>query len=367
MRNGLRNKGLRRYDSPMKHRPTVKDVAKAVGVHASTVSRALNPEKRGRLSDDLVARVLAAAETLGYRTNALAASLRTRRSMAVGVIIPDITNPVFPPILMGIEDALRAQGYISVVANTGNDSERARIAVEQLTARRLDGLILATALRRDPLVDLCLARGMPAVFVNRRDETRRIPSVVSDDEAGVQLAIEHLVALGHRRIAHIAGPSITSTGFARRRGFEFAMAEVDGAPRPPLVVEARTYGRDSGHQAFLELLALNPKVTAIVTSNDLLALGCCDAMREARLSCPADISITGYNDMPLLDIVTPPLTTVRIQHHEMGAEAARMLIDIIENRERRAAMDIVLKPDLVVRGSTAAPRATPAKLQLAEP
>jgi LacI family transcriptional regulator len=345
----------------MTHRPTVKDVARLVGVHASTVSRALNPDKRARLSEELVARVLEAAEQLGYRTNVLAASLRTRRSMAVGVVIPDITNPVFPPILMGIEDALQAQGYISVVANTANDSERARTVVEQLSARRLDGLILATALRRDPLVDLCLARGMPAVFVNRRDESRRIPSVVSDDEGGIHLAVEHLVRQGHRRIAHIAGPSRLSTGFSRRRGFEFAMAELAQPADPRMIVEAGSYSREAGRQAFDQLFRQTQDFTAIVTSNDLVAIGCCDAMRAAGLACPDDISVTGYNDMPMVDVISPPLTTVRIQHHEMGAEAARVLIEMIEKRDRRPVMDIILKPDLVVRGSAAPPRSNPMK------
>lgn len=345
------------HPDAMKQRPTIQDVAKAVGVHASTVSRALNPETQNRLSDDLVARVLKTAERLGYRANAMAASLRTRRSMAIGVVIPDITNPVFPPILMGIETALQAHGYISVVANTANNPDRAHTVVERLIGRQLDGLILATALRRDPLVDLCLAHGMPAVFVNRRDETRRIPSVVSDDEAGIQLAIEHLVELGHRRIAHLAGPQGLSTGFARRRGFDFAMAEEGAMPPPAWIIEALSYSRDAGRQAVLELLGRNRDFTALVTSNDLLALGGLDAMRAMGLSCPKDISVTGYNDILLVDIVSPPLTTVRIRHHEMGAEAARVLIDAIENPGRNTVMDIVLKPDLVIRGSTAPPRA----------
>lgn len=340
----------------MNYRPTIKDVAKAVGVHASTVSRALNPEKRGRLSDELVARVLETADRLGYRANAMAASLRTRRSLAIGVIIPDITDPVFPPILMGIEDALHDDGYISVVANTNNDPERARVMVTRLIDRQLDGLILATALRRDPLVDLCLAQGMPAVFVTRRDESRRIPSVVSDDEVGIQLAIEHLVELGHRRIAHLAGPQVLSTGFARRRGFEFAMAEIEATPPPAWIVEAETYSRPAGHRAFVELLGRSRDFTAIVTGNDLLALGCFDAMREMGLTCPGDISVTGYNDIPLVDLVSPSLTTVRIRHHDMGAEAAKVLIDTIDERGRSSVIDIVLKPDMVVRGSTAAPR-----------
>ena len=327
----------------------------AAGVHASTVSRALNPDTRGRLSAPVVARVLETADRLGYRINAVAASLRTRRSLAVGVLVPDITNPVFPPILLGIEDALREHGYISVVVNTGNDPERSRGAVEQLAARQMDGLILATAQRREPLIDLCLSRGLPLVFVNRRDDSGRVSAVVNDDGAGIRLATRHLVSLGHRRIGFLGGPQSLSTGFDRRRGFEAAMAAEGAAAEPAGMVEAKAYSREAGWRAANRLLAEGP-LTAIVTGNDLLALGCYDALREAGLSCPGDVSVTGFNDMPLVDLVAPPLTTVRIRHHQIGADAVRVLLDIIEHRGRRDAADIVLEPSLVVRGSTAPPR-----------
>jgi LacI family transcriptional regulator len=338
----------------MQKRATLKDVAQAAGVHISTVSRALNPETRDLLTQSVVERIADIAERMGYRTNSLAASLRTRRSMAVGVLIPDITNPVFPPILLGVEDALREHGYIAILANTGNDLHQMKTIVSGLMARQIDGLIFAGLLRNDKAVDECLARGIAAVAVNRRDESHRIPAVVTDDERGVHLAVEHLSQLGHRRIGYIAGPQEFSTGLSRRRGFENAMAALGLAYAPEDIVVVGAYSRPEGQAAAARLLARGGGLTAIAVGNDLLALGCYDALRAAGLECPKDISITGFNDMPFIDLVAPPLTTVRISHHQMGAEAARLLVRNMETNTS-AAIDIVLKPELVVRGSSAAP------------
>ena len=168
-------------------RVTVLDVAKAAGVHPSTVSRALKPETRSLLTEEVAARVLAIATQLGYHPNSFAAGLRTRRSDMIGVVLPDITNPVFPPILRGIEEALNAEGLVAIVANAGTDPDRQRGVVQRLLARQVDGLILATAARRDASVDLCLAEGVPVVLVNRNETTHRASSVITDDAAGMAL------------------------------------------------------------------------------------------------------------------------------------------------------------------------------------
>jgi LacI family transcriptional regulator len=275
--------------------------------------------------------------------------------MAVGVLIPDITNPVFPPILLGIEDALREHGYIAILANTGNDLQQISSILSGLIARQIDGLIFAGLIRNDKTVDECLAQGIAAVAVNRRDESHRIPAVITDDERGVHLAVEHLRGLGHRRIGYIAGPQEFSTGLSRRKGFESAMADLGLPYAPEDIVVAGAYSRPEGQAATATLLARGRGLTAIVTGNDLLSLGCYDALRAAGLECPKDISVTGFNDMPFVDMVAPPLTTVRISHHQMGAEAARLLVRNMETNVR-ASIDIVLKPELVVRGSTAPPR-----------
>lgn len=333
---------------------TVADVAAKAGVHASTVSRALNPATRHRLTEAVAQRVLEAAAELGYRPNAIAASLRTRRSQTVGILLPDMTNPVFPPILAGIEAALDAEGYIAMVANAGADPARQQMVVERLLGRQVDGLILATAARRDPVVEFCLRHRAPLVVVNRAEESGRVSSVVSDDAQGMRLAVAHLIALGHVRIGHLAGPQQLSTGQDRLRGFQAAMAEGGRAIDPAAIVVAEAFTRDAGRAAAETLLDAAPGLTSIVAANDLLALGVYDALGARGIPCPAGMSVVGHNDMPMVDMVTPALTTVRIRHREMGSQAAQLLLRLIRGAAE-GGMDVVLKPDLVVRGSTAAP------------
>ncbi|MES2191585.1 MAG: LacI family DNA-binding transcriptional regulator [Pseudomonadota bacterium] len=333
---------------------TITQVALQAGVDRSTVSRALDPKKRALISEAVVKRVEATAQSLGYRPNQLAAALRTRRSGAIGVLLPDITNPVFPPIVKGIEETLRAAGCVALVANADGDAASQVEVFEQMLARRVDGLIIATAARDDMLVARCISQGVPFVLVNRGADTGELSMVINDDRLGTQLAVQHLVSLGHKNIAHLAGPQNLSTGFVRRAGFVAAMREA-GLPSGS-IVNCTGYSRDAGKAGCEKLFAKSPGITAIVASNDLLALGCYDALRGMGLVCPGDVSVIGHNDMPLMDMVSPPMTTVRIQHREMGAHAARLLLEQIAS-PGRSPESIVLRPDIVVRQSTAAAKA----------
>ncbi len=347
----------RLHDPKASDRYTAQDIARRVGVHASTVSRALNPATRHRLSEEVASKILAAAAELGYVRNDLAASLRTRRSETIGVVLPDITNPVFPPILEGLEAVLAAERYVAMVANAGADESRQRLVVERLLARQVDGLVLATVTRHDAIVDLCLKAGVPVVVVNRReaDDDHRVSAVVSDDERGMKLAVDHLIGLGHRRIGHIAGPQNLSTGKGRLEGFTTAMKARDLAPPPEAVALAPAFSREAGREATFRLLDSDPDLTAVVAANDLLALGLYDVLSARGLSCPGHISVVGHNDMPFVDLVSPPLTTVRIRHKEMGEQAAQLLLRMVRGAAE-GGVDVVLKPDLVVRASTAPPR-----------
>jgi LacI family transcriptional regulator len=336
---------------------TLKQVAEATGVHFSTVSRALNPMTRALVKPQVAARVLEAAQRLGYRTNALASSLRTRRSHVIGMVVPDISSLLFPPILEGIEATLLKEGYMTIVANAANDPVRLRRILSGMIERQVDGLILATATLNDPALDESIAARAPVVLINRTDESGRAPAVVNDEIRGIGLAVRHLAGLGHRRIAHIAGPRWLSTGTMRLRGFHLAMGEVGLTDARPPVVEVEAFTREAGRTACAGLLAEHPGITAIIAANDLLALGCYEALAERGLSCPGDISITGYNDAPFVDMVSPPLTTVRIDQHRMGIEAARLLLARLRGQD--IAGDVLLRPELVKRSSTAAPRPAP--------
>jgi len=335
-------------------RPTIKDVAEKCGVHPSTVSRALSGAMSHLVAPNVEKKIRAAAAALGYLPNVTAAGLRTGRSGLIGVLAPDIADPGFPPILSGITETLAAAGYATIVVDVGPDPARQQELVDRLIARGVDGLVLATVLLRDPVVGHCLAASVPVVLVNRRDAGGRLPAVVTDDEAGMRLAVDHLVALGHRRIGHIAGPETVSTGALRRAGFTAAAGRAGLSAQDTMIETALAYTREQGRLAALALLDRKVTPTAIVAANDLLALGIYDALAERGLHCPADVSVVGHNDMPYVDMLSPPLTTVRIAQRDMGNEAARLLLDEIAAPAARRAR-VVLEPELIVRGSTGKP------------
>jgi LacI family transcriptional regulator len=340
---------------------TLKDVAAMAGVHPATVSRALNPETRLLVSDETADRILAAADALGYRPNTVARSLRTRRSNTIGVLLPDLTNPLFPPIVRGLEDRLASAGYVALIGNTDSDDERERLVFELMRDRHVDGFVFATAQLRSSLLAEASAAGIPVVLVNRAAEGYGFPSVSVDNERGIGMSVDHLASLGHRKIAHIAGPQGISTGLSRYRGYVAAMAAHGLQVDDGLVVTASGYTIDEGERCCRLLLEANTGCTAIAAANDMLAMGCYAAIEQAGLSCPKDISVVGFNDMPFIDRLTPPLTSVSFAHYEVGREAGRLILEQIASGSATAGVHH-LAPELKVRGSTAAPAAVPATL-----
>jgi LacI family transcriptional regulator len=334
--------------------PTLRDVAREAGVHPATASRALNPETRSLVNAETVSRVMRIAESLGYRPNPIARSLKTQRSATVGLVIPDLTNPLFPPIVRGIEDVLGPAGYNAWVVNTDNDPAREESQIEALRSRQVEGLIVATARLEHPLLDRLHTQGVRMVLINRRTGNGAIPSVTPDDAAGIAEAVEHLVGLGHRRIAHLAGPQNTSTGVVRERAFRQALRDHRLEDDPTLVAECPAWSEDQGAAGLRRLLDSGATFTAVLAGNDLLALGCYDVFRERGITCPVEVSVVGFNDMPYLDKLQPPLTSVHIPHYEVGAEAARMLLDGLRDPARHAR-SVLLPLSLSVRGSTAPP------------
>ena len=330
---------------------TLKDVARQAGVHPATASRALNPETRLLVSEGTAGRVLAAAAELGYHPNAVARSLRTRRSHTVGVLIPDLNNPLFPPMVRGLEDRLDADGYVALIGNTDGDDERERRVFEQMRARHVDGYVLATAHLRNPMLDEAVRAGVPVVLMNRIAEDYSFPSVTVDNERGVRMAVSHLTSLGHRNIACIAGPQDVSTGLARFRGYQAAMAGARLPVPPDRVAFARSFSIEEGLRCAREILAAGD-CTAVAAGNDMLAVGCYLALDEAGLSCPGDISVVGFNDMPFIDMLRPPLTTVAFPHYQVGTEAAQLLLDRLAGNGDVVKV-LYLAPELIVRGSTA--------------
>jgi LacI family transcriptional regulator len=336
-------------------RVTLKDVAQAVGVHVSTVSRALDPRTRHLITPEVADEILKESKRLAYRQNAAAYSLKTNRSRTVGVILPDITNQIFPPIIRGVEDALAEHNYVAILANTDGNPKREENISETLRARGVDGLVLASVEREDETVRRLVGDGLPIVTVNRKVNDPAVSSVVHDEDDGVRRILTHLVTLGHRRVANIAGPQELSTGEERYRAFEQHRAALGLDPDAGLVAFAHGFNEAEGERCVDALIAAGASFSAIVCSNDRLAIGAIAALRRRGLSCPADVSVTGYNDMPMVDRLAPPLTTIRIQQYRAGFEAAKLLYAMLETTPNlREPEHIVLPVELIVRGSTEA-------------
>jgi LacI family transcriptional regulator len=330
-------------------RTTLKHLAARAGVHPSTISRVVNNDPLLRVSPETRARIEALLQETGYRPDVVARSLKLRQTFVLAMIIPDITNPLFANIFLGIEDAASERGYSVLLANTGGSPERERDHLRTVQARRVDGLVLASAMLRDPSVGWLREQNIAHVLVNRYSDQRDL-FVGADDFGGAKAATEHLLSLGHRRIAHLAGGPGISTAVERRRGYVTALREAGIEPDPALVVESG-YLEETGRGAMERLLALPEPPTAVFAVNDMAAIGAHGALLERGLRIPEDVALVGYNDLPLASRLEPPLTTLRVPAREFGRLSAQMLVGRIQSggtsRQR-----VILPVELIVRGST---------------
>jgi LacI family transcriptional regulator len=329
---------------------TLKELAARANVHPSTISRVANNDPSLRIAQATRSRIEALLRETEYRPNGIARGLKLRQTLVWAVVIPDITNPFFGALFRGIEDGALPRGYNVLLCNTDGSPERQRSHLQSLTARRVDGVILASTVLKDPAVRWLRHQGIPYVLVNRFSDEALDPFVGSDDVTGARLATQHLVGLGHVRIAHLAGQTSVSTGVQRRRGYQAALAEAGLGFDPELLVDAG-FTEDGGARNTERLLGLKHPPTAIFAVTDMTAVGAYAAARRLGIRIPEDLAIVGYNDIPLAGRLIPGLTTVHVPIHELGSAAARMLFDQIATGEL-APKKVVFAPQLVVRGST---------------
>jgi len=299
-------------------------------------------------------KVVEAASSLGYQPNSLARGLKTNRTYTVGMVLPDLTNPLFPPIVRGVEDALGEADYTVILANTDNDPDKEAAILRAMLNRRVDALIMATARRSENHLAQLAESGVLVVLVNRTSDDGVLPSVSGDDHAGIGLAVRHLVSLGHRSIAHVGGPQDLSTGLTRYQSFVAWMQSEGLEPDPRLIVFSKWFHEVPGAAATEELFARDVPFTAIVAANDRIAIGCYDVLGERQLTVPKDVSVVGYNDMPFSDRLSPPLTTIHIPHYTIGVRAGELALDMIARRGV-GAQALRLAPSLAIRESTAVP------------
>jgi LacI family transcriptional regulator len=338
---------------PRSARVKIADVAAAAGVHPSTVSRVLRADRTGRVSPDVAARIRAVAHDLGYSANPLAAGMRTRSTRSVGVIVHDISDPVYPPILRGIERRMGQAGHMVVLGNTGYDPAAELAMLDQMAARMMDGVILGTTRRDDPVVARARGLGLPVVSVLRRTDAGLCSAVANDCAAGMRAMAQAVLEHGHRDIALIGAPQDLSTARDRHEGVTGALA-AHGCPVPDdriaFVPRMDVVQGRLAMQALLARRARPPE--AVIAVNDLVALGAVQACRDAGLDCPREISVTGYNDIPLLAMFDPPLASVAMDLTGIGAQAADLLLAHLADPALGPQLQIV-PPVLRLRASLA--------------
>ncbi len=327
-------------------RTTMKDIAKAVGVHPSTVSRVINGNPN--ISEKTAKKVFSTIEDLNYTPNALARSLKTKKIETLGMLIPDIANPFFAGLARGVEDTANQYGYNVILCNTDDQFEKEKTYLRLLEERRVDGLILATAKIRDKsIIELEKSR-FPYILLSRNIRDLQENSISIDDIAGGYLATKYLIGLGHRNIGHIGGPYNTMAALDRIKGYKKALLQY-GIPFNRCYIGEGDFKIKGGYQVMNQFLKLQNPPTAVFTANDLLAVGAIEAIREHGYNVPDDISIIGFDDIRLASFLSPPLTTIRQPMLEMGSLAIIKLMERIEHQ--RVHQNILIKPELIVRKS----------------
>jgi DNA-binding LacI/PurR family transcriptional regulator len=328
-------------------RTTGHDVARAAGVSQATVSLVMTNKAGGRISDDQRARVLQIARELGYQPNASARSLRLGRAHALALVVPNVANPFFSSVLLGAERAARSRGNAVMLLDTGNDVTWHRWVGDLVSSRAVDGCIVYAA---DPVAAKDVRRlGSKVVLVEARSPSAA--SIGLDVPGGVAAAMAHLFALGHRRIAHLAADYGFETFRLRADAYAAAQAAA-GSKLSRDLTEASPFGIDASTLAAGRLLDRDPRPTAILCDDDLLAAGVYKAASDRRLAIPRDLSVVGFDDIELARILEPALTTVAIPAEQIGELAVDLLLKLIERGQR----DVVTLPlDLRVRDSTGSP------------
>lgn len=331
-------------------RATLREIAAAAGVAVSTASRVLARSRQGLPPTSAAAeRVLEIARQANYEPDAQAASLRSKQTHMLGVLVPHLTDVVLSTIYEGIDRAATELGYQTVVANTLDSPDERRRRAELLLSRRVDGLILGDAHADDPFLAELAERGTPFVLVSRTHDG--FDSVTSDDYAGGRLVGTHLADLGHRRIGVIAGQSYASTGRDRARGCVDALAE-RGIETPRDLVVHSTFDAEGGRTAALRLMRKKRPPTAIFAVNDTTAIGVMGALRDLERKIGTDVAVVGFNDISIARDLPVPLTTVRGALDQMGAEAARMLVARLRGESSDSPRQQRLPTQLAVRESS---------------
>jgi len=337
----------------VKHRPTIKDVAARVGVSRQTVSRVIND--KGEVSTETRARVLAAVEELGYRPSAVARSMVAGRTCTLGCISPNLTDYTFASIIQSAQAEARRQGYFILTGSAPTEADVEPL-LEEMLHRQVDGLLVINPRADDryhhflPLVE----KGMAMVYLSNTPQGEPVSSVRCDDHEGGYQATRYLIDLGHTAIATIVGPDNEECTLDRLAGHRQALAQA-GLDFDLALTASGDWSATSGYEAIQRLLARGQPFSAVFAQNDRMAVGAIRALREAERQVPDDVSVIGFDDIPLASYFDPPLTTLHQPMEESGRRAACLLIETIRNPDRPPEQ-VLTHARLIERASCAPPR-----------
>jgi LacI family transcriptional regulator len=335
---------------------TIREVARRARVSVGTVSNVLAGS--GTVRPELRSRVEQAMSELDYQPNQIARSLKTRQTKTLGTVVSDITNPFFPQLIRGAEDAALERGYLLITLNTDDQPDRERRALLLLRSRKVDGILLVMAPEPGGQSDVAAVQqsGTPIVFLDRVPVGVRGDSVSVDSRKGARMCMHHLLSRGHRRIGFLAGTERLQPALDRLEAYREVMRTLGGEPDESLI-KWGDFRLDSGYRLAKEMILEAKPPTAIFSSNAMMGFGALKALQELGLECPRDISLAMFDDIPLADVIRPRLTAVAQPVYEMGRRGAELLIARIEGRETSPEpVRIELMPELIVRESTAAAR-----------
>ncbi|MDY7028777.1 MAG: LacI family DNA-binding transcriptional regulator [Spirochaetota bacterium] len=332
---------------------TVKDIANLTGVSTATVSRVLNgkpgvkPETRQRIVDLI--------KEVDYMPDFAARSMKTGKTFTIGMVVADITNPFYSEAAKTIEFQARKHNYTLILGNTGNSTEEEQTIITAFQERHVDGFIIASSEMRDKKVQNVIRAGYPTILLHRKLEQDNVNYICCNEKAGVQLAMTHLHELGHRRISFISGPRQFSTGAERLKAF-LKMSDTLGIEKGAFLIKEGGYNEQKTIQAVHELLALPEPPTAIFAANDFMAMQVLDIVLERGMRVPEDISVMGFDDIPLASHNSIRLTTIDVKIHSGAITAIEKLINLIDGIDPvNGPIQILLEPELKVRSSTGPP------------
>ncbi|MBS4193603.1 LacI family DNA-binding transcriptional regulator [Lederbergia citri] len=331
-------------------RLTIKDIAEKAGVSITTVSRVLNQKEEG-MSQKTREKVLKVMEEVDFQPNQFARGLVTKRSKTFGLIVPNISNPYFPELCRGVEDEANESEYSLIICNSDDQTDKEKRYLRLLEEQQVDGIIFSAKDYLDPSDEEQLSRAkIPFVLIDRGKEEKKHSGVFLDNDKGGYLAGKHLIELGHRNIACIIGPRSIALSNDRLEGFQRALRESGVELLPSHIIEGNFQMEMAYHKS--KDLLMKKEVTAIFACNDMMACGVYRMAHELGIRIPTDLSIVGFDDIPLISALIPKLTTIRQDTYQMGREAVKLLIQKLDNIETTS---VLFNPTLVVRESSTPP------------